>query len=115
MSTRKFVSIIVVALLVFIVIVSSVAFATAEGSSVYSVDAVVVSWKTTSWGDLEIEVIDEEGNLWGYYADAEDHIRIGDVVTLAVFVYGDEEDNEIIDAVVVDHLSTLEMVQWLCH
>lgn len=114
MSTRKFVSIVVSALVAFVLLVSSVAFAIAEGSSVYFVDAVVVSYETTSFGDLEIEVVDEDGNLWGYYADADENIRIGDVVTLTVFDFGDEEDNEIIDAFVVDHLSTLEMVQWLC-
>lgn len=113
MSTRRFVSIMVVALVVFIAVVSSVAFAIAEGSSVYSVDAVVVSYETTSWGDLEIEVVDEESSIYGYYADADEDVRIGDVVTLTVFVHGDEEDNEIIDAVRVDHLDTLEMVQWL--
>ena len=114
LSTKKFITIVSVALFVFVLIVGSIAFATAESNDVYEVDAVVVSWETTPWGDLEIEVVDEEGNVWGYFADADEDVHIGDVVTLTLFHYGDEEDDEIIDVVRVDHLDTLEMVQWLC-
>lgn len=116
MSTRRFVSIMVAALIVFTLVVGSVAIATAEEFT-YQVDAVVVSWETTPLGDLEIEVVDEEGNLWGYFADADEDVRIGDVVTLTIFRFGEEaeEDDEIIDVIRVDHLDTLEIVQWLCH
>ena len=114
MSTRRFISIVLVALVAFILVVGSVAIATAEEST-YQVDAVVVSYETTPWDDLEIEVVDEEGFVWGYFATPDEDVHIGDVVTLTVFDFGDEEDNEIIDAFVVDHLSTLEMVQWLRH
>jgi len=115
MDTRKFITIVAVALLVFIAIVGSVAFATAESKDTYKVDAVVIAWEKTHWGDLEIEVVDEDGNLWGYFAYADEDVHIGDVVTLTVFVYGDEEDNEIVDVERVNHLSTIEMIQWLTH
>ena len=113
MSTCKFITIIVVATIAFLLVVGSVAFATAEGNT-YEVDAVVVAWEKTHWGDLEIEVVDEEGNLWCYFVYADEDVHIGDVVTLTVFDYGDEEENEIIDAVRVDHLNTVEMIQWIC-
>ena len=116
MSTRRFVSIMVAALVVFTLVIGSVAIATAEEST-YQVDAVVVSWETTPWGDLEIEVVDEEGSVWGYFADLDEDVHIGDVVTLTVFCFGEEaeEDDEIIDVIRVGHLDTLEMVQWLNH
>lgn len=114
MSTRRFVSIIIVATVAFLIIVGSVAFATAEGNT-YEVDAVVVNFEATRWGNLKVEVVDEEDNIWGYYADLDEDVHIGDVVTLTVFDYGDEEENEIIDAVRVDHLDTVEMLQWICH
>jgi len=85
----------------------------ASAENTYDVDSVVVSWNITEYKDFEIEVVDEEGNLYGYY-DSECP-QIGDVVTLTIFDFGDEELNEIIDANVVDHLDTLEMVQWLVH
>lgn len=114
MSTRRFVSIVIVATVAFLIIVGSVAFATAEGNT-YEVDAVVVNFEAAPWGYFEVEVVDEEDNIWGYYADLNEDVHIGDVVTLTVFDYGDEEENEIIDAVRVDHLDTVEMLQWICH
>ena len=115
MSTRKFVSIMVVALVVFVAVVSSVAFAVAEENSVYTVNAVVVSYETTPWGDLEIEVVDEEGNLCGYYADADEDVHIGDVVTLVICDFGSEELNEIVNVIRIGHLDVHSMVQWLIH
>ena len=85
----------------------------ASAENTYTVDSVVVSWNITEYEDFEIEVVDEEGNIYGYY-DSE-MPRIGDIVTLTIFDFGNEELNEIIDAVTVDHLDTLEMVQWLVH
>ena len=70
MSTRSFISIMVAALVVFTLVVGSVAFATAEEST-YEIHAVVVSYETTQWNDLEIEVVDSEGTLWAYFADSE--------------------------------------------
>ena len=113
MATRSFVSIVLVALVAFILVVGSVAIATAEEST-YQVDAVVVSYETTPWNDLEIEVVDEEGTLWGYFADLDENVHIGDIVTLTMFHYGDVEDDEVVDVAYVGHLSTLEMVKWLC-
>ena len=113
MSTKKFITIITIALFVFVAIVSSVAFAVAESKGTYQVDAVVVAWEKTQWGDLEIEVVDKEGNVWGYFADVDEDVHIGDVVTLTLFAYGDEEDDEIIDVIRIDHLDTLEMIQWI--
>jgi len=115
MSTKKFITIITIALFVFVAVVSSVAFAVAESNGTYQVDAVVAAWEKTPWGDLEIEVVDEEGFVWGYFATPDEDVHIGDVVTLTVFCFDDEaeEDNEIIDVVRVDHLSTIEMMQWL--
>lgn len=114
MSTRSFVTVILVALVAFVLVVGSVAIATAEEST-YQVDAVVVSYETTPWGDLEVEVVDEEGTVWGYFVDADENVRIGDVVTLTIFCFGDEaeEDDEIIDVIRVDHLDTIEMIKWI--
>lgn len=113
MSTRKFVSIVVSALVVFVLVVSSVSLALAD-DSVRSVAAVVTGYKTSSFGDLEIEVVDAEGNIWAYYAD---EAHIGDLVVLAVFDFEDlsYEDDEIVDIVAVGRLDTHEMVQWLIH
>lgn len=113
MSTRKFITIIVVATIAFLVVVCSVAFATAEGNT-YKVDAVVVNFVATPWDSFEVEVVDEEENVWGYYADLDEDVHIGDVITLTVFDYGDDEENEIIDAVRIGHLDTVEMIQWIC-
>lgn len=113
MSTRKFITIIVVATIAFLVVIGSVAFATAEGNT-YKVDAVIVNFEATPWDYIEVEVVDEDGVVWGYCADLNEDVHIGDVVTLTVFDCGDEEENEIIDAVRVDHLDTVEMLQWIC-
>jgi len=112
MSTRKFVSIIVSALVVFFLIVSSVGLALAD-DSVRSVAAVVTGYKTSSFGNLEIEVVDAEGNIWAYYADK---AHIGDLVILTVFDFEElsYEDDEIVDVVTIGRLSNHEMVQWLC-
>ena len=111
MSTRKFVSIIIVALVLFILALVPMVLASAEGS-IYQIDAVIVAWKTTPWSDIKVTVVDEEGSIWSYWDDEVPHV--GDVVTLTMFHYGDEEDDEIIDVEPVDHLSPLETVQWLC-
>lgn len=110
MNTRKFITIVTVALLVFIAIVGSVAFAVAESKNTYEVDAVIVNFAVTPFG-VEVEVVDEDGEIRGYYEDKVP--LIGDVVTITVYHYGDNEEDEIIDAIHVDHLSTLEMIQWL--
>lgn len=111
MSTRKFVSIIVSALVIFFLIVSSVGLALAD-DSVRSVAAVVVSYKISSFGDLEIEAVDAEGNVWAYFAD---EAHIGDLVILTVFDFEElsYEDDEIVDVVTIGRLSNHEMVQWL--
>lgn len=113
MSTRKFVSIVVSALVAFVLVVSSVGIALAD-DSVRSVAAVVVSYETSSFGDLEVEVVDAEGEVWVYYAD---EAHIGDLVILTVFDFADLsfEDDEIVDVVTVGRLSDREMVQWLIH
>lgn len=112
MSTRKFVSIVVSALIVFVVVISSVGFAVAE-EDVRSVAAVVTGYKN-SFGDLEIEVVDAEGNIWAYYAD---EAHIGDLIILTIIDFGDPsfEDDEIIDVVTVARLNDKEMIQWLNH
>ena len=93
MSTRKFVSIVVSALVVFVLVVSSVGLALAD-DSVRSVAA--------------------EGEVWAYFAD---EAHIGDLVILTVFDFADLsfEDDEIVDVVTVGRLSDREMVQWLIH
>ena len=105
MSISKIFALILALLTVFSV-------ASAE-EGVYTVDSVVVSYEMTLWRDLEIEVVDEDGNLWGYFADLDEDVHIGDIVTLTIFDFGDGEPGEILDAVCVGRLSTLEMVQWI--
>ena len=97
LSTKKFVAIIAIALLVFVVVVGSVAFAVAESKNTYEVDAVVVNMQPFPWGDYEVQVVDEENNLWGYYADADEDVCVGDVVTLTIFNFGTEEESEVVD------------------
>jgi len=113
MSTHKIITIVTSAIVVFLFIVGSFGFAFAD-DSVRSVAAVVTSYKTSSFGDLEVEVVDAEGNIWAYYAD---EAHVGDLVVLAVFDFEDlsYEDDEIVDVVTVGRLSDHEIVQWLCH
>lgn len=113
LSTKKFITIVSVALFVFVLIVGSVGFATAESNDVYEVDAVVINWETTSFGDIFVEAVDEDGDLMAWYEDSIPHI--GDIFTLTVFDYGDKEEAEIIDAYYVERLSVLELVQWLSY
>lgn len=107
MST-KFVVALIAIVLVVLVIVPAVAEET------YHIAAVIVSYETCSFGDLEVEVIDAEGNIWVYYAD---EAHIGDLVILTVFDFEglNYEDDEIVDVVTVGRLDTHEMVQWLTH
>ena len=62
MSTKVIVALITV-VLVALVIVPAVAEET------YCVVAVVVSYETSSLGDLEVEVVDTKGNVWAYFSD----------------------------------------------
>ena len=94
-----------------LVLVALVVSVTAIAEQTYKVDSVVISWNTISFNNFEIEVVDEDGNIMAYYANKIPHI--GDVVTLTIFDFGDEELNEIIDVETVDRLSTLEIVEWL--
>lgn len=103
MSTKVIVALITV-VLVALVIVPAVAEET------YCVVAVVVSYKTSSLGDLEVEVVDTKGNVWAYFSD---EAHIGDLVVLTVFDFEGYEDDEIVDVITVDRLDTLQMVQWL--
>lgn len=103
MSTKVIVALITV-VLVALVIVPAVAEET------YCVVAVVVSYETSSLGDLEVEVVDTKGNVWAYFSD---EAHIGDLVVLTVFDFEGYEDDEIIDVTTVDRLDTLQMVQWL--
>ena len=80
----------------------------------YEVDALVVNFSETQFSSIEVEVFDEDGNLWGYFVDLDENVHIGDVVTLTVLDLRDEELNKVVDAVKVDHLDTLEMIQWIC-
>ena len=109
MSTRKFVTIVLVALVIWVIALIPMAFACAENNA-YEVDAVVVNF-SASFDCVKVEVFDEEGNIWAYFVTDEE-VHIGDVVTLTVFDYGDEK-NEIIDAVCVGHLDTVDMIQWI--
>lgn len=113
LSTKKFVSIVVSAVIVFIIIVGSFGLALADSSN-YAIAAVVTSYKTSSFGDLEIEAVDAEGEIWVYYAD---EAHICDLVILEIFDFGDMsfEDDEIIDVVTIGRLTDIEMVQWLTH
>lgn len=103
MSTR------IIALILLVVF--SVGFAFAE-DSVYSVDAVVVYFEISSFGDLEITVVDSEGDIWVYYSD---EALVGDVVVLRIFNFEDlpKEDDEIVGVDVVDHLSIIDMINWI--
>ena len=103
MSTKVIVALITV-VLVALVIVPAVAEET------YCVVAVVVSYETSSLGDLEVEVVDTKGNVWAYFSD---EAHIGDLVVLTVFDFEGYEDDEIIDVTTVDRFDTLQMVQWL--
>ena len=103
MSTKVIVALITV-VLVALVIVPAVAEET------YCVVAVVVSYETSSLGDLEVEVVDTKGNVWAYFSD---EAHIGDLVVLTVFDFEGYEDDEIVDVITVDRLDTLQMVQWL--
>lgn len=107
MST-KFVVALIMVVLVALVIVPAVAEET------YCIAAVVVSYETSSLGDLEVEVVDAEGNIWAYYAD---EAHIGDLVILTVFDFEElsYEDDEIVDVVTVSRLSIHEVIQWLVH
>lgn len=113
LSIKKSVSIIVSAVIVFLSIIGSFGFAFAD-DSVYSIAAVIVSYETSSFGDLEIKVIDVEGEEWVYYAD---EAHIGDLVILSVFDFEDLdfENDEIIDVVTVGRLTDREIIQWLIH
>lgn len=87
MSTCKFVSVVVSALVAFILVVSFVNIALAD-NSVRSVEAVVVSYNPSSF---EVEVIDTEGEMWAYYAD---EAIVGEHVVITVL-----NNVEIIDVV----------------
>lgn len=109
LSTKKFVSIVIVVFL----IVGSFGFAFAD-DSVYSAAAVVVSYEATSFGDLEIEVIDANGEVWVYFAD---EAHFGDLVILEIFDFEELnfEDDEILDVITIGRLTDHEIVQWLIH
>ena len=113
LSTKKSISIVVSAVVVFLAIVSSFGLAFAD-DSVYSIAAVVVSYEATSFGDLEVKAIDAEGEEWIYYSD---EVHIGDLVILTIFDFEklSYEDDEIIDVVTVSCLNNREIIQWLVH
>lgn len=105
MST-KFVVALITVVLVALVVVPAVAEETC------CIAAVVVSYKASSFEDLEVEVIDAEGEMWTYYAD---EAHVGDLVILTVFDFGAPgfEDDEIVDVANVGRLDDVEMFQWL--
>lgn len=107
MSTR-IISALILVVLVALVVVPAVAEET------YCIAAVVVSYETSSLGDLEVEVVDAEGNIWAYYTD---EAHIGDLVILTVFDFEDLsfEDDEIVDVVTISRLNIHDMMQWLIH
>ena len=104
----RIISILVLIVLVTLVVVPSFAEET------YCFAAVVVSYKVSSFGDLEVEVIDAKGEVWVYYAD---EAHIGDVVILTVFDFEElsYEDDEIVDVLIVGRLNEHAMAQWLTH
>jgi len=103
----------IISIFVFIVLVALVIIP-AFAEETYCFAAVVVSYKVSSFGDLEVEVIDAEGEVWVYYAD---EAHIGDVVILTVFDFEklSYEDDEIIDVLTVGRLDEYAMTQWLTH
>lgn len=110
MSTRRFVSVIVTALVIFILVVSSVGLALAD--EVRSVEAVITAYSLSSFGDLEIEAVDAEGNVWAYYAD---EAHIGDLVILTIYDFEElsYEDDEIVDVITIGRLNAYGMINWL--
>lgn len=104
----RIISIFVLIVLVTLVVVPSFAEET------YCFAAVVVSYKVSSFGDFEVEVVDAKGEVWVYYAD---EAHIGDVVILTVFDFEElsYEDDEIVDVLTVGRLNEHAMAQWLTH
>lgn len=86
----------------------------ASAENTYCIAAVVVSYETSSFGDLEIEVVDANGDTWAYFAD---EAHIGDLVILSVFDFEGLSyvDDEIVDVITVSRLTDHEMLQWLIH
>lgn len=109
LSTKKFVSIVIVMFLA----IGSFGFAIAD-DSVRSVAAVVVSYETSSFGGLEIEAVDAEGNVWAYFAD---EAHFGDLIILEIFDFEELsfKDDEILDVITIGRLTDHEIVQWLIH
>ncbi len=105
MSTR-IISALVLVILVAMVVVPAVADGT------YYIPAVVISYEISSFGDFEVEAIDAEGEVWGYYAD---EAHIGDLVVLEVFDFEELEnsDDEIVDVETITRLSVNEIVNWM--
>lgn len=102
MSTRKFISIMVVALVLFVIALLPV-FAFAE-PEFYSKAAVVVDITFDAHGEVVVTVEDGEGFLWTFYLelDEETDIELGDVVALLMWEAGTPNnifDDEVLDVV----------------
>lgn len=103
MSTRNFITVMVVALVLFILALLPVAIATAE-TDVYPKAAVVVDISFDVHGEVVVTVEDGEGFLWSFYLelDEETDVELGDVVALIMWEAGTPDnifDDEILDVV----------------
>ena len=100
MSTKKFVSVIVVAF--FLAAMLPVAAATAE-VDFYPKAAVVVGINYNNCGEVVVTVEDGEGFLWDIYWDLkEDDVELGDVLALIMWEAGTPDfvlDDEVLDVI----------------
>ena len=101
MSTRKFVALLVAALILFVVALIPMALACAE-SEFYPKAAVVIS--VSIGEEVIVTVEDGEGNLWDIYWDLDEEfdIELGDVLAMLIWNCGTPDyifDDEVIDVV----------------
>ena len=80
----------------------------------YEVRALITGWTRVGLTDTRIiECLDEEGNVWAFYDD-EEYYTTWDVISLLMWKCTEsKEDDEVIDAVYLNHFNGDQVMQYL--
>lgn len=106
MKTTK---IIIIATIVTIMLICSVAYAMPAHAEelpedFYTLDAVVIGWDQIGETERQIDCLAEDGNIWSFF-DEKGEWEVGDTLFLVMWeCTEDEEDDEVIDVIWTGYL-----------
>lgn len=113
MKTTK---IITIATIITIALIALFGIATASAeSNTYKMEGIVTEWHMICADLYDVTVTTEDGNLFGFFADSEEHYEVGDFVVLTMKDMSEEhdEEDEVIDVEYINHLTPTECMVWL--